>query len=142
MPSFRTANNEKRLLTCYDQSTRPTHFMKKPPISVFANGSENQPPIKKRKVEEANTQGTKQTSEALSTTSATNNNPSNKYEDCVFQYYQQFLLFGYRLSKQGKKIPNEKALQTGILLTIFIIQIMMIKTAKEKEYAMSNLCDE
>ncbi|XP_034949255.1 uncharacterized protein [Chelonus insularis] len=51
-PSFTTANNEKIIINSDPRTDRPCHFLKKPPISVFSNGKENQPPEKKIKLQQ------------------------------------------------------------------------------------------
>ena len=50
------------------QSALPTHFTAKPPVTLLFKGSENKPPLKKRKVIESETHAS----------------PFNKYENCVF----------------------------------------------------------
>ena len=83
-PSFTTANNKKILITRNKQSTLPTHFTAKPPVTLIYKGSENKPPLRIRKLIEAETHTSEQTLESLSTNPAFNNNTCNKYENCVF----------------------------------------------------------
>ncbi|XP_043283219.1 uncharacterized protein [Venturia canescens] len=54
LPSFTTGNNEEIIITSNLETVQPCHFLKKPPISVFSHGKENQPPEKRFKVQQLN----------------------------------------------------------------------------------------
>ena len=112
LPFFTTANNKEINITTNPQTARPSRFLRKPPISVFSRGKENEPPLKKHKVQEisiaknnqesvstsTNIVTNKQKSESTSTNNKTNElvsestsissitskNPNVKYENCVF----------------------------------------------------------
>ena len=91
--SFTTANNIKILIIRNEQSTLPTHFTAKPPVTLPYKGSENKPPLKIRKLIEAETNASEQTSESLSTNPAFKNNACNNYENCVFKNNRIYTYF-------------------------------------------------
>lgn len=74
-----TANN-KKLPVANNKQLKRAHFTTKPPINVFATGKENQPPIKKIKIDPIQTASSEKSSNSASYA----NNLCNKYENCVF----------------------------------------------------------
>ena len=52
LPFFTTANNKEINITTNPQTAQPSHSLKKPPISIFSHGKENEQPLKKNKVQE------------------------------------------------------------------------------------------
>ncbi|XP_071629088.1 uncharacterized protein [Temnothorax longispinosus] len=78
-----TTRTKRKVLTEYINQLPPTHFMRKPPISVFAKKQENEPPLKMRKSDETNTHTSKLSSECLSKNLNLNNQIMN-YQNCIF----------------------------------------------------------
>lgn len=74
---------KKKVLTEYNKQSTSTHFITKPPISVFAEKLVNEPPLKMRKNDENNTYSNKLSSECLSTNLNLNNKIMN-YQNCIF----------------------------------------------------------
>lgn len=88
-PAFTTAKN-KKVLVSLKRSTLAKHFTTKPSISVSFKGSENEPPLKKSKMnEETNilqpvNSADQEAQNNTDVNSAFNENSSIKYENCVF----------------------------------------------------------
>lgn len=84
LPSFTTANNEKITINSDLETAQPCHFLKKPPILVFFQKKENQPPEKKIKVQQLrnanNSVKTASTSTNFITSKQTFESTSNKKE--------------------------------------------------------------
>lgn len=78
-----TTRTKKKVLTEYNKQSTSTHFMAKPPISVFAKKQENEPPLKIRKNYETNTDTSKLSSECVSTNLNLNNQIMN-HQNCIF----------------------------------------------------------
>ena len=76
LPFFTTANNKEINITTNPQTARPSHFFRKPPISVFSRGKENEPPLKKHKVQETSIAKNNQESVSTSTNIVTNKQKS------------------------------------------------------------------
>lgn len=84
------------------ETSQPCHFLNKPPISVFSDEKENQPPKKKVKIEQlynpssdlhspstsniniTNKPNFESTSSKNENKQFTNKNPNVKYDNCVF----------------------------------------------------------
>ena len=75
LPLFTTANKEINITT-NPQTARPSHISRKPPISVFSRGKENEPPLKKHKVQETSIAKKNQESVSTSTNIVTNKQKS------------------------------------------------------------------
>ena len=80
LPFFTTANNKSNInskqQTTNPQTARPSHYLRKPPISVFSCGKENEPPLKKHKVQETSIAKNNQESVSTSTNIVTNKQKS------------------------------------------------------------------
>lgn len=54
LPLFITGNNDQLISTYSSKTAQPNHFLNKPPISIFTCGKENEPPLKKHKIQGTN----------------------------------------------------------------------------------------
>ncbi|KAK0176958.1 hypothetical protein PV328_001056 [Microctonus aethiopoides] len=85
IPSFTTTNNEKILATHNRQSTKHTHFKKKPPVRIFSKKLEYEPPgIQSEIIKTAiHHDGSKRT-KSFPTNLSMDKNSSNVYANCIF----------------------------------------------------------
>lgn len=67
LPLFTTGNNKEITITTNPETTKTVHFFKKPPILVFSREKENEPPLKKFKVEAISPASKNQESASTST---------------------------------------------------------------------------
>lgn len=79
---FKIANNNKILVMYNNRSTKPTHFLKKPPVTVFLKKSENTQPKKQTKAIGSGTQ--QHVNEQKSKCLSDHENPPNLFQNCVF----------------------------------------------------------
>lgn len=79
IPSFTTANNKKILVDHNRQPTLPTHFLRKPPIKIFPEQSENKPVETESHINERN-----QIPKFMPTNRTGHENPTIVYQNCVF----------------------------------------------------------